>query len=509
MGGTAIITIRRAWLLLVASILGGCSRQASVGVPPPRPAALGDDARATVERFCGDCHRLPLASSFPQDRWPAEVRQGYDFYRSSGRNDLPKPIERDAIRYFQDEAPQSLTIPRARDRIDHPSPLVFERVDLPSAFTVTDPAIAGLHWRQEQGDLLASDMRRGTIERWTFSPGRESVDVVATLPHPCRIVPLERSATGRAYTVSDLGSFLPADHANGAIWRLEESADGFALNVLKDGLSRMVEAHPLDVVSAGGPLIVASEFGWRSTGSLRLIGTGSGGSTDRILDPRHGVVAAKVADMDGDGRQDIVAAFGQEHETVDVYWGRAEGGEFEHAEVHAFPDPSWGSSGCELVDLDGDGRMDILHANGDTLDSGLAKPYHGIRCLRNLGGRRFELREVGLMPGVCQASAADLDGDGDLDVVACSLHQGAALEEAGSFDGLSWFEQMSGGVFLPHSIERDACEHACLALADVDADGRIDLVAGVWRGDKRGLMIPSGVLYRNRRPALTVEATGQ
>ena len=36
--------------------------------------------------------------------------------------------------------------------------------------------------------------------------------------------------------------------------------------------------------------------------------------------------------------------------------------------------PAWGSTGIELVDLDGDGDLDVLMTNGDTLDDATVKP---------------------------------------------------------------------------------------------------------------------------------------
>jgi hypothetical protein len=151
-----------------------------------------------------------------------------------------------------------------------------------------------------------------------------------------------------------------------------------------------------------------------------------------------------------------------------------------------FPDPSWGSSGIDIADLDGDGDPDILHANGDVMDSGLARPTHGIRALMNDGEAGFRVVEIALMPGVSQARAADLDGDGDLDVVATALHPGASQEPPGTFDAVLWVEQGADGGWIPHSIARDDCRSASFALADADGDGRADIVAGVWLADITG-----------------------
>ena len=52
------------------------------------------------------------------------------------------------------------------------------------------------------------------------------------------------------------------------------------------------------------------------------------------------------------------------------------------------------------MDLDGDGKLDVLYTNGDILDEPyLFKPYHGIRWLRNKGGLEFEHRPLTPMYG--------------------------------------------------------------------------------------------------------------
>ena len=84
--------------------------------------------------------------------------------------------------------------------------------------------------------------------------------------------------------------------------------------------------------------------------------------------------------------------------------------------------------------------------NGDTFDDKLLKPYHGIRWLENRGTFPFTEHTLAMMPAVLRAQAVDLDGDRDLDIVACALVSSKDVE-ARSRPAVVWLEQTRPGVF--------------------------------------------------------------
>jgi hypothetical protein len=74
-----------------------------------------------------------------------------------------------------------------------------------------------------------------------------------------------------------------------------------------------------------------------------------------------------------------------------------------------------------------------------------------------------------------EAVAGDLDGDGDQDVVA------TAWSPAGQ---LQWFENTGDpqSDWKPHVIKPNWPNAVTVILADIDADGRLDIVACAERG---------------------------
>ena len=152
--------------------------------------------------------------------------------------------------------------------------------------------------------------------------------------------------------------------------------------------------------------------------------------------------------------------------------------------IYTAPHPNWGSSGIQLVDLDGDGDLDVLLSHGDTFDDGIVKPYHGIQWLENTGTYPFVEHTLAQMPGVLAAHAADLDGDGDLDIVACALLAGGSDVDEKTLPALVWLEQTSRGVFERHTIEMGTPRHATLDIGDINGDGALDIVVGNFSIEK-------------------------
>jgi hypothetical protein len=198
------------------------------------------------------------------------------------------------------------------------------------------------------------------------------------------------------------------------------------------------------------------------------------------MDDRHGAIHVPVGDINGDGRPDFVALISQEHETVVAFLNEGNG-RFRKEIIYTAPHPAYGSSGIQLVDLNGDGRLDVLYTNGDTMDPPyVLKPYHGIQWLENQGRFPFVHHPITPLYGVHRAVAADFRGIGLLDIVAVSYLPEDRFPQRSklSLDAMIYLEQTDPGQFARHSLETNTCDHVTCVAGDIFGAGRIDVVTG-------------------------------
>jgi len=164
-------------------------------------------------------------------------------------------------------------------------------------------------------------------------------------------------------------------------------------------------------------------------------------------------------------------------------------------------------SGVAAGDVDGDGRVDLYFCGLDNANA----------LYRNLGNWKFE--EIAAPAGVAcdnqystAAVLADIDGDGDLDLLVNSLGGGTRIFQN---DGRGQFEEITDRAGV-----RSNTGSMSMALADVDGDGSLDLYVANFRPDTirdepttrfRGQMVDGKVVIAsvNDKPATSPEYTNR
>jgi hypothetical protein len=441
-----------------------------------------------INRFCGDCHAVPDPNTFPRAAWYDEVAQGYNFYRESKRSDLDAPPMSEVVAYYRALAPEQLAVP-VSDSGTSPD-IQFEQSTMRPPHGVSFASVSHIHrLTSTSGEttLVACDMRSGAVQTVGLRDTEIYSEPVIRLANPAHVEACDLDADGVTdFVVAELGSFLPEDHNKGSVIWLRPTGDGRTGEpvVLFDGVGRVADVQPADFDSDGDLDLVVAEFGWRTTGRILLLEQvdltdGIPQFEDRVIDTRHGTIHVPVVDLNNDGHLDFVALVSQEFESVDAFINIGDG-TFRKEAVLASGDPSFGSSGIQIVDLDQDGDPDVLYTNGDSLDSKILKPYHAIHWLENRGSFPFEHHHLTDMPGVSRAVAGDLDGDGDLDVVASSFLPEKLLNSKppGAYDTLIWLRQTAPGEFERFRLENTTCGHLSLELADLDGDQDLDIAVG-------------------------------
>ncbi len=505
----------------------------NAGVPAPagiEENMLSEEELAALEPrvslFCGHCHSVPKPETFPRDAWYDEVAQGYRFYEEAEGLELDPPPMSQVVAYYRSKAPEKLAKPEPAENVASPIRFRADAIERPA--DRLGWMVSYLRWgrgvsgndSQEREELLFCDLMTGTIARIDFP--RLEAETIHQVDNPAHLEIVDLDADGREdFLIADLGSRNPADHADGRVVWLRRTPTGSLEEVeLITGVGRVADLEAADFDQDGDLDIVVAEFGWRKTGSLFWLeqtesspttgaeSTGNPTFVRHEIDQRHGTSHVDVVDLNHDQAPDFVALISQEFELIVAFLNDGQGG-FRPEVIHSAGEPSYGSSGIEVADMDGDGDLDVLYSNGDTLDSYVIKPYHGVQWLENTGTFPFTHHWLTPLVGASRAINADLDDDGDLDI-ACTAYLPPKLVSQmpdRRYESLIWLEQISPGKYERHLLESSSTGHLALCAGDFDGDGDTDLAAGecsgtcwitVWWNEGRATV--SGQKTSNTKP---------
>lgn len=248
-----------------------------------------------------------------------------------------------------------------------------------------------------------------------------------------------------------------------------ENLDGlgnFGLpDVITPGTDSLITAGVVDLDGDGDKDIYAifassSQFVWFEN----VNGIGRFSAPTPITTIREPLRWAECADLDGDGDMDILTTSGTQTGVLSWYENLDGRGKFssEHI-ITRSPQPfQWVSAG----DLNRNGDLDILAACVD---------QHEIAWYVNMDGQcRFSRPQVitNLVEGVARAVTADMNGDQNMDVISVSSGDSK----------IAWYRNRDGrGVFGNQvTISTTATGARAVSAADLDADGDQDVLTSSY-----------------------------
>jgi hypothetical protein len=469
LGAVALVVRHRRQAALdrqIAALCGGCHRI------PAGQALTADEwsyALSYMALFLGqELGRGEEGLSYARLHPPRLVRelQGTEQFMTEMGTIPDRPAVSDALWLRMRER----LLARAREaRQPPPAP----PRSLPSArFRAVTSAVAGeipSLLRIEEGRIFIGEAGTGGApsKLSAVGPGGE---VLAEAPLPGAPAQLTPVPGGHELTL--IGDFFPtSDRRPAALWFVPDGQLAPTRRLLRD-LPRTANVLRVDLDGDGALDRVVAGFGLGTLvdgGLLFERARPGGGFQEEVLWPQPGVL--QVAPLGSSLL--VLLAGGREG----LY--RLDGCPAAcRASALREEDPSFGANQMQLADLDGDGRPEIVLVNGDSLDVnlfGAVRPQHGVRVLTLDGVERFFYP----LPGATNAVVADLDGDGRPDIAAVAAYPDQRRRPLESFVVL---RQSGSLAFQPLAHPAaGAGRWLTLAAGDLDGDGDVDLALGGLR----------------------------
>lgn len=331
-------------------------------------------------------------------------------------------------------------------------------------------------------DVLYCESQKNTV-RWIRQSSRgvfvEQV-IGEDISAPAHVSTADVNGSGRLdVLVASMGQIMPSNDRIGAVVILENIDDRqFRKHTVVDHTARVTDVRAANLSGRTDKKLdlVVGQFGYDQGQTCWMENKGDWNFETHVVNSQSGCVHTPVADFDGDGALDFAALLSQEWEEVHVFHNLGNG-KFKDDIVWGSTNEDYGSSGLAVADVNRDGRPDLIYTNGDGFDYSVRgpRPWHALQWLENTGGGKFSFHRVGEMPGAYGPCAADLNGDGHIDLLSVSCF--ADWSDPAAVSMMAWINDGRQN-FTPVVLAHTPTHLVAAAVGDLDGNGVPVIVTG-------------------------------
>jgi len=328
---------------------------------------------------------------------------------------------------------------------------------------------------------------------------REQI-IAENIAGPVHVWAADVNHTGRLdVLVASMGQLQPMNDRIGALFVLENlDNQTFKTRRLLDQVARVTDVRGANLMEhADGRLdLVVGQFGYDQGETRWMENKGDWQFESHTVNTLSGTIHTPVADFDGDGKLDFASVISQEWEEVHGFRNLG-AGRFEPSVLWGAKSEDYGTSGLSVADVNQDGKPDLICTNGDGFDYSVGgpRPWHGMQWLENKGGGQFQFHRVGDFAGAFAPTAADLDGNGTIDLLAVSGFSDWSNPEAPTM--MAWLNDGQQN-FTPVVLARTPTHIMTAAVGDLDGNGIPVIVTGCLYASPTREQMSSVTLWRKQ-----------
>lgn len=279
--------------------------------------------------------------------------------------------------------------------------------------------------------------------------------------------------------VSSMNIVFPNNDKIGTLILLEnDGSQNFTQRILLEKVERVTDARAADLDKDGDLDLVVGQFGY-DQGEVRWMrNDGKGNYSSEIVLLLSGTINVTIDDYNGDGWLDFAALVSQQWEEIHLFENDGQGGFHKSRVIWGSTNDDYASSGMTSADVNRDGKPDLVFTNGDGFGPNPVpgpRPWHGVQWLENKGNGFFKYNRIGDLGGAYSPVAADVDQDGDIDILALSSFNDWSNPKT---ESLVLYQNDGSESFTPVVLAHDPIQLLTIDVANFGNNGKPSIVSG-------------------------------